>query len=212
MSRKWAGALLLAGMWAFALAVFGRLPAEVPVHFELSGKPDDWMPRFPGAFLLPAVSTGVWLLVLFQGRLDPRAADVERSTSTRMLIVEIVLVFMAFMEVATLGLALGWPVDMGRVVWPAVGALLVLVGNHLPRVRPNWFVGVRTPWTLSSDAVWRATHRVAGWAFVAAGVAFAGAALLPERSRPWVAGISLALAAGVPTVYSYLHWKRSTTR
>ncbi|MEW5931420.1 MAG: SdpI family protein [Gemmatimonadota bacterium] len=138
-----------------------------------------------------AVATGLWLLLRFQARFDPRRDQVERFTSTRLLLAEILVGFMAVLEVLTLGIALGWPLDMGEAMWPLLGLLFVALGNYLPRVRPNWFVGVRTPWTLSSDAVWRDTHRLAGWTFVAAG---------------------LLLAAGVPLVYSFLRWRREERR
>lgn len=208
MSRRWLGPAVLGAMWVYALAAFGRLPAEIPTHWDLRGVADGWMPRFPGAFALPAVGTFVWALTAFQSRFDPHGEEVERSTPTRMLIAEIVVVFMAAMEGITLGIAMGWPIRMSQVMWPALGVLLVAIGNFLPRVRRNWFIGVRTPWTLSSDAVWRATHRVAGWAFVGAGVAMAAAAFLPAGARPWVAGGALAVAAVVPVAFSYLLWRR----
>ncbi|MBV9774140.1 MAG: SdpI family protein, partial [Gemmatimonadetes bacterium] len=196
--RRWPGPAVLAAMWGFALAVFRRLPAEVPTHWNLHGVADGWMPRFPGAFALPAVATAVWLLTAFQSRFDPYRGEVERSTPTRVLITEIVVVFMAALEGVTVGIAMGWPIEMSRVMWPATGLLLVAIGNFLPRVRRNWFIGVRTPWTLSSEAVWRTTHRVAGWTLVGAGLAVAAAGFLPEGARPWVALGALAVAAVVP--------------
>lgn len=208
MIRRPFAPLLLAAMWAFAGAVFRRLPPEIPTHWNLAGEVDGWGPRFPAAFLAPAVATGVWLLMRFQASIDPRRADVERSTPTRRLLAEILVGFMAVLEVLTLGIALGWPLDMGEAMWPLLGLLFVALGNYLPRVRPNWFLGVRTPWTLASDAVWRDTHRLAGWAFVAAGVLTAGAMFLPVRARPLVGMAALLLAAGVPLVYSFVRWRR----
>jgi uncharacterized membrane protein len=208
MSRRPFAPLVLAAMWAFALVVFRRLPPEIPTHWNLAGEVDGWGPRFPAAFLAPAVATGTWLLMRFQAHVDPRRADVERSTPTRRLLAEILVGFMAVVQVLTLGIALGWPLDMGEAMWPLLGLLFVALGNYLPRVRPNWFLGVRTPWTLASDAVWRDTHRLAGWAFVAAGLMTAGAMFLPLRARPLVGMAALLLAAGVPLVYSFLRWRR----
>lgn len=212
MTRRPVAPLLLAAMWAFALAVFRRLPPEVPMHWDLSGRVDGWGPRFPTAFYAPLVATGVWLLMKFQAHVDPRRADVERSTPTRMLLAGILVGFMAVMEVLTLGIALGWPLDMGEAMWPLLGLLFVALGNYLPRVRPNWYLGVRTPWTLASDAVWRDTHRLAGWAFVAAGLLTAGAMFLPVHARPYVGMTALLLAAVVPLAYSFLRWRRETRR
>ncbi len=169
-------------------------------------------PSRPAAFLAPAAATGVWLLMRHQASIDPRRAEVERSTPTRRLLAEILVGFMAVVEVLTLGIALGWPLDMGEAMWPLLGLLFVAMGSYLPRVRPNWFLGVRTPWTLASDAVWRDTHRLAGWAFVAAGLLTAGAMFLPVRARPFVGMAALGLAAGVPLVYSFLRWRRDERR
>ncbi|HEU0077101.1 MAG TPA: SdpI family protein [Longimicrobiaceae bacterium] len=212
MIRRPFAPLLLAAMWAFAGVVFRRLPPEIPTHWNLAGEGDGGGPRFPAASRAPAVATGVWLLMRFQASIDPRRADVERSTPTRRLLAEILVGFMAVLEVLTLGIALGWPLDMGEAMWPLLGLLFVALGNYLPRVRPNWFLGVRTPWTLASDAVWRDTHRLAGWAFVAAGVLTAGAMFLPVRARPLVGMAALLLAAGVPLVYSFVRWRREERR
>jgi uncharacterized membrane protein len=212
MTRRPFAPLLLAAMWAFALVVFRRLPAEIPTHWNLAGEVDGWGPRFPAAFLAPAAATGVWLLVRFQASIDPRRDEVERSTPTRRLLAEILVAFMAVVEVLTLGIALGWPLDMGEAMWPLLGLLFVALGNYLPRVRPNWYLGVRTPWTLASDAVWRDTHRLAGRAFVAAGVLTAAAMFLPVHVRPYVGMAALLLAAGVPLVYSFVRWRREGRR
>jgi uncharacterized membrane protein len=212
MIRRPFAPLVLAGMWVFALAVFGRLPPEIPTHWKLGGEVDGWGPRFPYAFIAPAVATGTWLLLRFQARIDPRRDQVERFTPTRLLLAEILVGFMAVVEVLMLGIALGWPLDMGEAMWPLQGLLFVALGNYLPRVRPNWFLGVRTPWTLSSDAVWRDTHRLAGWTFVAAGLLTAGAMFLPVGARPFVGMAALLLAAGVPLVYSFVRWRREGRR
>lgn len=212
MSRRSFAPLVLAAMWAFALVVFRRLPPEIPTHWNLAGEVDGWSGRFPGAFFAPAAATGVWLLMRFQAHVDPRRGDVERSTPTRRLLAEILVGFMAVVEVLTLGIALGWPLDMGEAMWPLLGLLFVALGNYLPRVRPNWFLGVRTPWTLASDAVWRDTHRLAGRAFVAAGLLTAAAMFLPVAARPFAGMAALLLAAGVPLVYSFLRWRREGRR
>lgn len=212
MSRRWFAPVLLVGMWAFALGVFHRLPAEIPTHWNLSGEVDGWSPRFPGAFIAPAVATVLWLLIRFQARFDPRREEVVRSTRTRSLLAEILVAFMAVLEVLTLGIALGWPLDMSEALWPLLGLLLVAMGNYLPRVRPNWFIGVRTPWTLANDVVWQKTHRLAGWTFVAAGLLTAAAMFLPVRVRPFVGAGAVLLAAVVPVAYSFLRWRREARR
>ena len=88
-----------------------------------------------------------------------------------------------------------------------VGGLFVIIGNVMTRMRPNWFMGIRTPWTLSSDAVWRKTHRVGGYGFVTGGVLAILAGVLRPDWAPWVITGSVAIAALGSAVYSYFLWR-----
>jgi uncharacterized membrane protein len=213
MSRRWIGPVLIGLMIAFALAVYGRLPEKVPTHFGLSGEPDDWTSRFPGAFLGPAIATGVYALLIVLRRIDPRRRNYERFDETWWMLLNILALLMAALHVLSLGFALGWPIDMGRAVTVTVGLLFVGLGNYLPRVRSNWWIGIRTPWTLESDEVWRETHRVGGWAFVAAGLLVVLTGLLLEPvPRAWATGIAFGAAVVVPLVWSYVAYRRFRRR
>lgn len=209
MKKRWIGPVLIVLMVAFSLAVYGRLPERVPTHFDLSGQPDDWMDRFPGAFVLPALTAGIYLLLLALRRIDPRRAHYARFEDTYWVILAVLAIILSALHVLTLGLALGWPIDMGRATMMTMGLLFVGLGNYLPRIRSNWWIGIRTPWTLENETVWRDTHRVGGWTFVAAGLVLVAAGLLlPAGPREWVGGIALAVGVVVPFVYSYLAWRR----
>jgi uncharacterized membrane protein len=210
MSRRWIGPALIAAMTAFALAVYGRLPEQVPTHFDFSGEPDDWMARFPGAFILPAVTAGIYLLLFALRSIDPRRAHYARFEDTYWVILNVLALIMAAIHVLSLGLALGWPIDMGRAITVTIGILFIGLGNVLPRLRSNWWMGIRTPWTLESEVVWRETHRVGGWTFVAAGLVLVVAGLsLPPGPRVWASGIALGAGVAVPLVYSYVAYRRA---
>lgn len=210
MNRRWLGPVLLVAMWGFALAAYPRLPGTIPIHWNASGEVDGWAARWPAAFLSPATATGIWLLMLFLPRIDPKRASYAKFRETYWLIVNLVVLFLAATEVATLGAALGWEIDMPAVTMASVGVLFLVLGNYLPRVRPNWWMGVRTPWTLSSDRVWRETHRVAGWTFAIAGIALLLAALLPSGVHLWVIGGVVLLTVAVPVIHSYRLWRRES--
>ena len=113
---------------------------------------------------------------------------------------------------ALLGTALGWPVSMERVVPALVGLQFIILGNALPRARPNWWFGIRTPWTLSSDRVWARTHRVGGYLLAAAGLVLLIAAALP-RGWTFALGLAAVLSAGFGSlVYSYFAWKQERSK
>lgn len=200
--------MVVAGMFVLALAVFPWLPERIPVHWNVRGEVDGWADRWPGAFIVPLIALGVWLLLWALPKIDPRRSQYEGFWGTYWLIVNLVVAFLALVEVVTLAAALGWAVDMTQVVLIAVGALFVVLGRQLPRVQPNWWLGVRTPWTLEDDHVWRETHELAGRTFVAGGLLTVAGAFLPVAIRPWVALAGLGLAGFVPVVYSYLVWRR----
>lgn len=208
MRSRWLGAAVLAAMWAFALAVFGRLPARVPTHWNLQGEVDGWMARFPGGVMAPLIATGVYALLLAMPLIDPRKRNVERFGADRLLIANLLLLFFALLEVLTLGAALGWPVDVSSGIIGGLGLLLVALGNYLPRVRSNWWIGIRTPWTLDNERVWRETHRVGGRLFVLGGLVMVAAMLLPSGPRRWVALPVLLVIGVVPLAYSFILWRR----
>jgi uncharacterized membrane protein len=213
MSRRWIGPVLIGLMIAFALAVYGRLPEQVPTHFGLSGEPDGWTPRFPGAFLMPLLAAGVYLLLIVLRRIDPRGANYRRFEETWWVFLNVIALLMTALHVLSLGFAIGWPIDMARAVTVTVGLLFVGLGNYMPRLRSNWWMGIRTPWTLESEEVWRETHRVGGWSFVAAGllVVIAGV-LLEPGPRAWASGIAFGTAVMIPLVYSYVAYRRVRRR
>lgn len=208
MKSRWLGPAVVAAMWAFALAVYARLPQRVPSHWNLQGELDGWMEKPWGAVLLPLIATCVLSMLWVLPRLDPRREHIVRFQDDWRMLLNLLIVFLAVIELATLGFALGWPIDISRVMLATVGLMLVAVGNYLPRIRSNWFMGIRTPWTLDSERVWRATHRVAGRTFVAGGLAMALAVLLPRDARAWLLAPAAVAMVGIPLVYSYVAWRR----
>lgn len=208
MKSRWLGAAVAAAMWALALGVYARLPQRIPSHWNLQGEVDGWMEKPWGPFMQPAIATLMLGLLWLLPRIDPRRANVERFAEDRRLLINLIILFMAVVQAATFAYALGWPVQVDRVILASVGLLFVGLGNYLPRIRSNWFMGIRTPWTLDNERVWRATHRVGGRTFVAAGLVMALAALLPAPLRVWTAGAAIAVAVVVPLVYSYVAYRR----
>ena len=155
---------------AFSFWALPQLPSQVATHWGLSGEPDGWSSPAFAAFLLPGMMLLLSALFAALPSIDPLKRNYEFHGSVYFLLVNVIVIFMLLVHVLVLGSALGWPVDM-RVVLPIVlGALFLFIGNLMTRMRPNWFMGIRTPWTLSSERVWRKTHRVGGYSFTIAGL------------------------------------------
>ncbi|MBR9988577.1 MAG: SdpI family protein [Gemmatimonadetes bacterium] len=211
MTSRWLSPVVIGAMLIFVAVVYPSLPAEVPTHWNYRGEVDGWSSREWGAFFAPVLATALWLLLTLLRKVDPRRRNYERFDATFWLIVNLVVMFLGAMHVLALGSALGWGIDMTRWVLVLLGLMFAGLGNYMPRLRSNWWMGVRTPWTLESETVWRATHRVAGYTFVAGGLVAIVAALLPTGLAFVVAMIGLALAAVIPVVYSYIAYRRERT-
>lgn len=201
------GLLALAAAAGFSLWAYPQLPARVATHFDLQGDPNGWSSRLMAAALVPVIGLVMAVVFTVLPKIDPKRANYEKFGATWWTVANAGLILLALIHVAMLGKALGWAVDISRIVGLSVGGLFILIGNLMTRIRPNWFMGIRTPWTLSSDTVWRKTHRFGGIAFVIAGVCLAATGVLESRWALYAA-IGMAVVAGLGSVvYSYVLWR-----
>lgn len=205
---RWLPVILITGAVGFSLAVYSRLPEEVPVHWGVSGEPDRFGSRLEGAFLGPAIMTILYAVMRWFPSRDPRAANIAKFRESYDTVVVTLLAFIGGIHVLALGNALGWRVDITTYVLVGVGALFVILGNLLPRARSNFIFGIRTPWTLSSDSVWTRSHRVGGYAMVIAGLLTIASAFIARPLGVVLALVSLLAAGLIPIVYSYIAWSR----
>jgi uncharacterized membrane protein len=209
--RKWIPLLIVAVAVIASAVVYPNLPVTVPTHWDMLGRPNGWGSRVWGAWVLPIVMLFLWGLMRVLPTIDPRGANYAKFGGAFEAIVISILLYMLGLHLIILRASLGYPVAMQRVLPIGVGILLVLIGNLLPRARPNWFIGIRTPWTLSSDRVWEKTHRVGGRAFVAGGLAILIAALaIPQWAHYVLVAVVVACSLGA-VLYSYIAWRREQT-
>src|SRR5439155_26603893 len=208
MRNRWLGFVIAAVALAVSVWAWPRLPARVPTHWEVHGVPDGYSSRLAAALIVPAIVVAMNGLFRILPRLDPRRVNYEKFQDTYWLIANAVALFLLGVHVLVMINGLGRPVAMSRLMPVAVGLLFVVLGNSLSRVQPTWFVGIRTPWTLSSDTVWRKTHRTGGFTFVIAGLVMIATALVSGPVVWVMLGAAAALAVAVPVVQSYVLWRR----
>lgn len=193
---------------AFSVWAYPRLPDVVTTHWNFKGEPDGYSSRLLAAGLLPLFLAVLPLIFRVLPKIDPKGENYAKFSEAYWLIANTVVLFLAGVHVAVLLNAMGTPIDINLVVGLGVGLLLMVLGNYLGKVQPNWFMGVRTPWTLASDTVWRKTNRTAGWLFVLAGLIIAVSSFVPSIPTVTVMGVAIALAALIPVVQSYVLWKK----
>ncbi|MCC6142303.1 MAG: SdpI family protein [Candidatus Hydrogenedentes bacterium] len=204
----------LAVMLALSAFAWTAIPsdAKVPIHWNIRGEADGFGTKAAALLLLPAITAGTVILVLALVRLDPRKRNVAQSQKFLTISMSALVVMLAAVHTATTANALGWKVPMTEVVLTLTGGLFMVLGNYMGKVRSNYFMGVRTPWTLSSELSWNKTNRLCGRLFFAAG--------LLSLALAWISAVAALIAllaitlAGtiVAVVYSSLVWKQDPQR
>jgi len=194
-------------------ALWGRFPDRVAVQWNLSG-PVKWADKFPGLLVCPALSVALALVFGWIPRLDPRLRREpeanERSNAAIGVIRLATTALVSFGALLIAAEALGHHVNSLRLGINLVLLFFVVLGNYIGTVRPNYFVGIRTPWTLESDDVWRATHRNCGRILVFGSLAFLVLQLLVEQAYMLPCYFGFVAATGLWSVlYSYWRFRSS---
>ncbi len=192
------------------LLLWNRLPESVPIHWNAAGEVDGYGSRALAVFGLPCfVLVMHWLCVIVSS-LDPK--NKEQSTKAVKLVLWIAPVLSLVLEAMVYAVALGYELSVNSLLPVMFGVLFVVIGNWLPKCRPNHTIGIRLPWTLDSEETWNATHRMAGWLWVAGGLLIlAMGFLLPGYSFFILLAVVLILAL-IPGVYSYCFYKRCSAQ
>jgi uncharacterized membrane protein len=202
-------ALIVIGA-VFGAGVYSRLPDPMVTHWGFNGQVNGTMPRIWGDFLLPALSLvllGVFLLI---PRIDPLKANITQFRESFNAFIVLIIAFLLYVHVLTVVWNLGYQsFQMSSAILPGVGVLFIFAGIILRKTKRNFFIGIRTPWTLSSDRVWDETHRVGSWTFIALGIVTLFTGLLGTAGL-WVMLAALFIAVLIPVVYSYFLYQQET--
>ncbi len=213
MRSRWFGLVIAAVAVAVSIWAYPRLPPTVAMHWDLRGAPDGFSSRLLAVSIVPVVLLVMTGLYNVLPKLDPRGENYAKFLSTYWLIGNAVIVFVLVAHAMIIASGLGYSVRIDRLMPLGFGLLFIFLGNYITRVEPNWFVGIRTPWTLSSDTVWRKTHRTGGWLMVLGGFVLAvGAFILPHGAFPPLFVTTIVIVALIPIVQSYVLWKREQGR
>ncbi|KRE89575.1 hypothetical protein ASG87_04415 [Frateuria sp. Soil773] len=191
---------------AVGLWVYPQLPAQVPTHWDLHGQPTQWTPRFWSAALPAIVLAALAALTEALPRLSPRRFEIRPFARSYGIIMLAVQGAILVIDLSILLGSAGYALPRLTIGMLSIGVLLMVIGNYMGKLRRNFFVGIRTPWTLTNDAVWERTHRLGGRVSVLAGLLIVAAALAGAPKAVPVA--LLAAACLVPVVYSYFAYRR----
>ncbi len=203
-----ASGVLVISSWAIALWLYQILPERVPVHWNLQGEVDRYGSKFEGTMIVPIILTFLWLLFLFIPLLDPRRANYAKFRQVYLGLVWFLLGFLLLIQVLTGMAMMGQPIDIGVSISLAMALLFIVLGLILPRLKPNWFAGIRTPWTLEDDRVWEATHRLGGWLFILIGALAVPLIFISSPAALVVIVAGVLLVSLILVVYSLILYRR----
>jgi uncharacterized membrane protein len=200
-----AAAVILATL-AGTVVAYPQLPNIVPMHWDIQGQVNGWGPKWwlfltgPGAML--------FMVLMFSALpwLSPKKFEVDSFRATYLYIMVVLVALLAYCQLLIVIASLGLAVDVSRALEGGICLLLALLGNVMGKVRRNFFVGIRTPWTLANEQVWNATHRFAGKTIFAGGLLGLFAVIL--RAPFWLPIAAIIIAALIPAGYSLVFYKR----
>ena len=191
------------------LAVYSKLPAQVPMHWGIDGNVDRYGDKIE-LFLLAGMNILMFVLMHGVPKIDPKRVSYEKFQGTHEWIIIWIMAFFTVIMGVTLMEALHpGRFEMGKVVCTMVGFLFITMGSMMHKVKRNFFTGIKTPWSLSSDEVWDKTHRLSGKCFVLGGIFMVIAALVGTGKIMFAATIGVIIVITVvPIVMSYIWYQK----
>lgn len=190
---------------------YAQMPDPMPSHWNAAGQIDDFMPKFWGVFLMPLLTAALTVLLSAVPAMDPLKANIAQFRGLYNAFILGFVTYMLYVYGLTLAAALGYTFNMTLMLLPVMGLLFIGIGYLMKSAKRNFFIGIRTPWTLSSDSVWDETHKLGAKTFMASGVIIFLSAFLGEAGI-WLMTAVLLIAIFVPVVYSYILFVRETKK
>lgn len=204
------GIILIAAALIATVVLYPQLPPQVPSHWGINNQPNGYSPKWALFLIGPGMMAGFLLLFRFLPWLSPKQWEVDSFRSTYLQVMLILMSLLAYLYAMMLWAGLSGSANVGRAILGGVCLLLALLGNLLGKVRRNFYIGVRTPWTLANERVWNATHRFAAKTFVLGGLA--GLVLTLFGLEGWPVLAVLLAAPLIPAAYSLVFYKQLERR
>jgi len=193
--------------FAIGIYFYDKIPEQMASHWNSKGEVDDYMSKSYGLFLMPAVSVLMILIFILIIKIDPLKKNIKKFIAYYEGLILAIILFLFYLNLLNIFANLGYSFNMTQMMMPALGILFYFIGIVLTKAKRNWFVGIKTPWTLSSDKVWDKTHLLGGKLFKISGVlAFVGI-VLPNYAV-WFAIIPIFVFSIYLIFYSYFEFRK----
>lgn len=206
--KDWYLLLLILAMFFVSIILYSELPERMPTHWNISGEVDNYSSRFWGAFMMPLINLAIFLLMLLTPLIDPKKDNYQKFSSSYRIIRSIFIVFFAVLHFLVLAFSLGYNIDLGSFVVFGIGILFIILGNYMPKVRHNYFLGIKVPWTLANEKVWKKTHRMTGKLYLLSGATTLLGTFFGVPASFWVLMICVFGSSLGSIVYSYFIYRQ----
>lgn len=202
--------IIIASTIILWLIFYNRLPGEVPIHWNASGEIDGYATKFNAMLMSIGTMVLIYLVLVFIPRIDPKKSNYKYFSKGYSIINLSTLLLFFVINILMILAGLNYKVNVNIVIPILVGITFIVIGNYMPQMKTNYFVGIKTPWTLNDENNWKQTHRFGGKAFIIGGLLFIFSIFLPARfvdiSYPIILVILLS-----PIVYSFILFKKKST-
>ena len=187
--------------------LYTYMPEKMASHWDANGSVDGYMPKLWGLFLLPVISAILFLVYMLIPKIDPLKGNIEKFRGHFDVFILLLFVFLFYVHMLTMLWNLSYRFNIIQLLAPAFGLIIYYAGIMMENAKQNWFIGVRIPWTLSSEVVWNKTNKLAGKLFKVAGVLAAMGLIFPKYAI-FLILVPVILAAVYPIIYSYQKYQQ----
>ncbi|OGZ19082.1 MAG: hypothetical protein A2175_02050 [Candidatus Nealsonbacteria bacterium RBG_13_42_11] len=199
---------LIVFIFAVGVLLYPILPDRIPSHWNINGEIDAWSSKCFMVLLIPGITLLIYLLMIFLPLIDPLKLNYQKFIMPYFWLRTVFVLFFVLLYLYTLLAALGVEmINIRYFIVPVLSVMFIVIGLLLPSIKKNYFVGIRTPWTIHSEEVWDKTHQKSGQLFILAGIVSLVGVFMPQYSFPIL--ITAILLASLSSVaYSYFVFKQ----
>ncbi|MCB2292678.1 SdpI family protein [Clostridium algoriphilum] len=208
IKKDWLILILIVLGFALGAYFYPSLPDKVPIHWDLQGQVNGYGNKFMGAFAIPLVNLGIYLLFIVLPYIDPKRKNYDSFQSTYQYLKCLLVIFLLGIQMTMFLIARGVVINQSVFIPILVSLLFIAIGNVMGRFKFNYFVGIKTPWTLANEEVWRRTHRMAAPIWVIGGILNILLTITGMNFNGIPFLIILVVIIVIPTVYSYVTYQK----
>jgi len=204
---EWSNLVIILLAILIGVYFYPLLPEKIASHWNMAGQVDGYMSRFWGTFLMPIIAIIMYVLFLVVPRVDPKKENIAKFKKYFDQFITLIFLFLFYIYLLTLAWSLGLQFNIVPLLIPALSVLFLSMGELLSKADMNWSIGIRTPWTLSNEKVWQATHQLGSKLFYTCGVINLLGFIWPTYAF-WLAIIPILISVIYLIIYSYYKYRQ----